>query len=32
VSPYEYPFNIKGLDIRASIVDLEFCKGKHLGF
>ena len=32
VSPYKYPFNIEGLDIRASIVDLEFCKGKHLGF
>ena len=32
VCPYEYPFNIEGLDIRASIVDLEFCKGKHLGF
>ena len=32
MGPYEHPFNIKGLDIRASIVDLEFCKGKHLGF
>jgi hypothetical protein len=32
VEPWEYPFNIEGLDIRSSYIDLEFCKDKHLGF
>ena len=32
VNPWKNPFNIEGLDIRSSIVDLEFCRDKHLGF
>ena len=32
VNPWKHPFNIEGLDIRSSIVDLEFCRDKHLGF
>ncbi len=30
VEPWQHPFNIKGLDIRSSYIDLEFCKDKHL--
>ena len=30
VDPWLYPFNIEGLDIRSSYIDLEFCKDKHL--
>ena len=30
VEPWQYPFNIEGLDIRSSYIDLEFCKDKHL--
>ena len=32
VNPWKHPFKIEGLDIRSSIVDLEFCRDKHLGF
>jgi hypothetical protein len=32
VNPWKHPFNIEGLDIRSSIIDLEFCRDKHLGF
>ena len=32
LSTYKHPFNIDGLDIRSSIIDLEFCRDKHLGF
>ena len=29
---WEHPFNIKDLDPRTTIFDLEFCRDKHLGF
>ena len=30
VNPWQYPFNIEGLDIRSGYMDLEFCRDKHL--
>ena len=29
-NPYKNPFNIKGLSIRTTDFDLDFCKDKHL--